>query len=67
MLKQIKGKVSSKMTLILTGDHLYYVNESSKDNLHLILLSEATMHRNNERNFSFEIRSNHRKFVISCK
>lgn len=66
-LKAEKGEDFKEVTLILTGDHLYYVNESIDDSLHLILLSEARMYQSNERNYSFEIRSNNRTFILACK
>lgn len=55
------------VTLILKGDYLYYINDKNDDNLNLILLSEASLSRSDEKRHSFEITSHYRQFVIACK
>lgn len=67
LLRAEKGEEFREVTLILTGDHLYYVNNSADDSLNLILLSEASLNSNHEKSYSFEVRSNNRRFVIACK
>lgn len=66
-LKEDKNEDFRDITLILTGDHLYYMEKSIKDSLNLILLSEANAYENSEKSYSFEIRTNGRKYVIACK
>ena len=43
------------------------MEEPNDDDLNLIFLSEASLFANNEKSYSFEIRSNGRKLVIACK
>jgi len=67
MLKSESGNEFKEVLLILTGDHLYYVNENTSNSLNLILLSKAELSSNREKKNSFEIRSNSRKFILACK
>ncbi|CAI2359821.1 unnamed protein product [Moneuplotes crassus] len=65
-LREDKMEHFRDITLILTGDHLYYM-EKNMDSLNLILLSEALAYENKEKSYSFEIRTNGRKYVLACK
>ena len=67
ILKAERGEEFKDFTLILTGDQLYYVNESVDDSLNLIPLAEASLHDSKERTYAFEIRSGRRKFEIAFK
>ena len=65
-IKTEKGGKFKPVTLILAGDYLYYIDEST-NNLYLILLSDAKMYESIEKSHSFEICSNNRSFWIAWK
>lgn len=67
LLRAEKGERFIDVTLILTGDHLYYIKDHEDDSVYFIFLSDASLCSNSEKTHSFEIISNGRRFVIACK
>ena len=67
LLRVDKEEGLRDVSLTLTGDHLIYNWDIGDESDNIILLSEAQLYDNKEKLNSFEIRSNNKRYIVTCK